>query len=82
MSSHEKMKHLLFVATNVFVRCTIQIYDCTSVPTRAPSSFTELLNSNRKEIISYHKNIECKFIFTYSTDFAQQSVVICRLFIL
>lgn len=79
MSSHEKMKHFLFVATNVFVRCTIQIYDCTSVPTRAPSSFTELLTSNRKE---NHKNIECKFIFTYLTDFAQQSVVICRLLIL
>lgn len=74
MSSHEKIKHLLFVATNVFLSdAQYRSMIVRQSPTRAPSSFTELLTSNRKE---NHKNIECKFIFTYLTDFAQQSVVI------
>lgn len=55
-SSHEKMKHLFFflyiylLLQMYFFRCTMQIYDCTSIPHYSPELFHRaLLTSNRKE---------------------------------
>lgn len=70
MSSHEikgKMKHIFYIyiyaATNVFFRCTMQMYDCSSISHYSPELFHRaLLTSNRKK---NHKNFQCTFIFPH-----------------
>ena len=60
----EKRKHLFFVATNVLLRCTMQVHDCTPPHSSPELSLRALLTSNRKE---NHKNIQCTFSHVVST---------------
>ena len=65
----------IFAATNVFLRCTMQIYDCTSIPHYSPELFHRaLLTSNRKEKIT--KIFNARLFFTHFNQLSQQPVVI------
>lgn len=61
----KKMKHLFYIYLLLqmyFLDAQCRCMIVRQSPTIAPSSFTELLTSNRKE---NHKNIQCTFIFPH-----------------